>query len=121
MPAMSKLLLVADAEWLINQVEAATAIGGWEIITVTDPRQAVDRVNEVRPHAVLVDMQIGSKGGMAVVRAIRQEADLRPRLVLLLDRSADEFIARRAGADASILKPIQANELRSALGGDEEE
>jgi AmiR/NasT family two-component response regulator len=66
-----------------------------------------------------------------VVRSIRQATDLtdRPRMVLLLDRSADEFLARRAGADASVLKPFDASDLRKALtqqpvavvGSDEEE
>lgn len=118
---MPTLVLVADTTWVANQVEAALAVGGWQIEVVTDSRQAVAVVNEQRPHAVIVDMQVGSKGGMAVVRAIRQDADLRPRLVMLLDRSADSFIARRAGADASVLKPIRAHELRLALGSDEEE
>jgi CheY-like chemotaxis protein len=35
--------------------------------------------------------------------------------VLLLDRAADAFIARRAGADAHVLKPINAAELRQAV------
>ena len=67
---------------------------------------------------MIVDMQVGSMGGMAVVRDIRQSFDetSRPRTVLLLDRSADEFLARRAGADAFVLKPITASELREALG-----
>ncbi|MEX0797105.1 MAG: hypothetical protein WD274_10455 [Acidimicrobiia bacterium] len=38
-----------------------------------------------------------------------------PRMVLLLDRSADTFIARRARADASVVKPLTAAELRSAV------
>jgi CheY-like chemotaxis protein len=66
-------------------------------------------------------MQVGSMGGMAVVRDIRQTIEPRPRLVLLLDRSADTFIARRAGADAHVLKPIEAGRLREALGPAERE
>jgi AmiR/NasT family two-component response regulator len=42
-------------------------------------------------------------------------------LVLLLDRSADTFLAGRAGADASVLKPIDSDRLRRALAGDDEE
>jgi len=118
---MSKLVLVADTQWVANQVEAALAVGGWDIEVVTDPRQAATAVEEARPSAVLVDMQVGSKGGMAVIRSIRQSAGVRPRLILLLDRSADTFIAHRAGADAYVLKPIKAQELRLALEGNEEE
>lgn len=114
---MSNLVLVSDTVWVVNEVRAALGAGGWEIEVVDDPRQVVEAVNESRPEVVLVDMQVGSKGGMAVVRAIRQRAELRPRLVMLLDRSADTFIAHRAGADAYVLKPIKVDELRHALTG----
>jgi len=93
------------------------SVGSWEIDELSDPRAVTDRLEESRVEAVIVDMQIGSKGGMAVIRSIRQSTDefSRPRIVLLLDRSADEFLARRAGADASVLKPINAAALREAL------
>lgn len=119
--AMANLVLVSDAVWVANEVEAALSIGGWHIQIVSDPRQAVNVVNEVRPEAVLIDMQVGSMGGMAVTRAIRQSAELRPRLIMLLDRSADDFLARRAGSDASVLKPLTAQDLRRALAEAEEE
>ena len=66
-----------------------------------------------------------SSDSRARVGAIRDEvdADSRPRIVLLLDRSADRFLAHRAGADACVLKPIDSADLRQALaaGTDEEE
>jgi DNA-binding response OmpR family regulator len=120
--AMSKLVLVADAPWVANEVRAALALDGWQYFEVADPRQATAIVLEARPDVVLVDMQVGSMGGMAVVRDIRQRVDHRPRVVMLLDRSPDRFLARRAGADASVLKPFDAVTLRRAIsGGDEEE
>ena len=114
---MSKVLLVADAVWVVNEVKSALALGDWEVQTLDDPRNVTDVIAERAPDAVIVDLQVGSMGGMAVVRSIRQtfESPNRPRMVLLLDRSADEFIARRAGADARVLKPITASVLRSAL------
>jgi DNA-binding response OmpR family regulator len=114
---MPTALVVADGSWVTNEVRSALSFGGWEIEEITDPRAVVARVEESRVDAVIIDMQVGSKGGMAVIRSIRQATDLfeRPRLVLLLDRSADEFLARRAGADASVLKPFEAPELRAAL------
>jgi CheY-like chemotaxis protein len=114
---MPNVLLVADAPWVINEVRAALALGDWHLEELANPRVAADTVEERQPEAVIVDMQVGSMGGMATVRAIRQETDpsTRPRIVLLLDRSADDFIAKRAGADARVLKPITASALRSAL------
>jgi DNA-binding response OmpR family regulator len=114
---MSKVMLVTDASWVTNEVRAGLSLGDWEVEEVNDPRLVTELTKETRPDAVIVDMQVGSMGGMAVIRGIRGEIDEadRPRTVLLLDRSADEFIARRAGADASVQKPINAHDLRRAL------
>lgn len=115
--AMPTALVVADGSWVTNEVRSALSIGSWQIEEINDPRTVVDRIEESRVDAVIIDMQVGSAGGMAVVRWIRQATDStnRPRLVLLLDRSADGFLARRAGADASVLKPFDAPDLRAAL------
>lgn len=114
---MARVLLVADATWVENEVRSALALGDWHVEVVSDPRSVNEAIEERAPEAVIVDLQVGSMGGMAVIRSIRQDfhGRDRPRTVLLLDRSADEFIARRAGADARVLKPITASVLRAAL------
>jgi CheY-like chemotaxis protein len=116
--SMPTVLVVADGSWVTNEVRSALSLGSWQIEEIDDPRSVTERLEESRVDAVVIDMQVGSKGGMAVVRSIRQATDqlTRPRTVLLLDRTADRFLARRAGADASVLKPINATELREALG-----
>ncbi len=115
---MPKALLVTDSNWVVNDVQAALSLGNWEIEELDEPRNTVTRVEETSPDAVIVDMQVASMGGMAVIRDIRSTIDPqeRPRMVLLLDRSADRFLAGRAGADASVIKPFDASALRAALG-----
>jgi DNA-binding response OmpR family regulator len=116
---MPKALLVCDTSWVANDAHAALSMGQWEIETIDDPALAATVAGDIRPEVVIVDMQVGSMGGMAVVRDIRdafQEGG-RPRTVLLLDRSADSFLAKRAGADAWVLKPFHASQLREAVSG----
>jgi hypothetical protein len=36
--------------------------------------------------------------------------------VILLDRTVDGFLAKRAGADAWVVKPFTDHELRTAVG-----
>jgi DNA-binding response OmpR family regulator len=114
-PAVPVALVVADGSWVANAVRSALSLGSWQVEDTDDPHSITDRLEGA--DAVIVDMQVGTKGGMAVIRAIRQTTDAatRPRLILLLDRSADSFLARRAGADAAVLKPFDASELREAL------
>lgn len=115
---MPTALVVADGSWVSNEVRAALSIDSWDIEEIDDPRTVADRLEESRVDAVIIDLQVGSKGGMAVVRSIRQsfETPDRPRMVMLLDRSADTFLARRAGADAWVVKPFDDHDLRTALG-----
>ncbi len=108
-------MVVADAPWVRNRVRAV--LGGWaELMEITDPG-LVEQMEAPEAEAALVDMQVGSMGGMAVIRALKGTLPAGTPIILLLDRRADEFLARRAGADGWLLKPFTAQELRSALGG----
>lgn len=116
---MPAILLIADDTWVQNDVAAALSDPNVTLDVETDPRAAVRRASEDRYAWAIVDLQVGSMGGMAVVRALRNAIaagtieDL--GLILLLDRDADRFLAKRAGADAAIVKPFTAQQLRESL------
>jgi len=115
-----QLLLVADSAWVRNDIEASLPSSDWSIHHA-DPRMVVEAAIDHPPTAVVVDMQVGSMGGMAVIRRLRDaiamgEIAMTP-LILLLDRRVDQFIAVRAGADRSLLKPFTAQALRKVLLG----
>lgn len=116
---MAKVLLVADAPWAINDVRASLSDAGYDLVLVTDPREAADARLEEDPDIVLIDLQVGSMGGFAVVRDLRDAAAAAGEppvpAVLLLDRSVDTFLAGRSGADAWLLKPVASFELRSVV------
>lgn len=114
---MPKALLIADTPWVVNEVKAALSLEPWEIVELADPSQAAAVAEQIWPDVAIIDMQVDAMGGMAIVRSLRDELDPedRPRTVLLLDRAPDAFIARRAGADAHVLKPINAADLRAAV------
>ena len=117
---MAKVLLVADAEWVINDVRAALSDPDHELVEVADPREAEDVWYDEEPDVVVVDLQVGSMGGFAVTRALRSAAsalnEAPTPTIILLDRSVDTFIAGRSGADASLLKPVPAFDLRQKIG-----
>ncbi len=115
---MPSALLIADVPWVVNDTRASLSLGDWSIEVLDDPVQSSARVEEMDPDVVIVDLQVGSMGGMAVVRDIRASIvpDQMPRLVILLDREVDGFLAKRAGADAWVVKPFTDHELRLALG-----
>ena len=70
------------------------------------------------PDLVVLDLQIGTMGGMAVTMDLRLEESggrlPHVPVLMLLDRTADVFLARRAGAEGWLIKPLDSLRLRRA-------
>src|SRR3990172_1400318 len=116
---MADIIVVADTTWVINDVRAALGEDRFTIHEITDPRAVVEAVREGTPTAVIVDFQVGSMGGMALTRAVRDAfsagTEAAPPVILLLDRDADAFLAGRSGAAPWVRKPFSSADLRSAI------
>ena len=71
------------------------------------------------PDLVVVDLQMGNMGGMAVCLELRLEASYGKfgdvPVLMLLDRRPDVFIARRSGAEGWVVKPLDPIRLRRAI------
>ncbi len=115
---MAKILLATDADWLRDEVVAALE-GPNQLLGVRSGREIAPAVAATEPDLVICDLQIGSMGGMAATMALRLEAGagrLPPvKVLLLLDRRADLFLAQRCGADGWLVKPLDALRLRAAV------
>lgn len=116
---MQHILVVADAAWVRNEVHAALTAPDFELIDLEDPTAAAATAAAKSVDGVVVDLQVGSMGGMAVVRDVRDRcnADGKSHLpmIMLLDRAADGFLAKRAGAAAWLVKPFTAHDIRTAV------
>jgi CheY-like chemotaxis protein len=115
---VTTILVAADAKWVRDQVRAAFLGPKQSVVEVTRGQDVRDTFGEVNPDLVILDMQIGNMGGIAVALDLRLEESAgrldRANILLLLDRAADEFIARRADVDLILVKPVDAGVLRRA-------
>ena len=116
---MPTVVVASDAKWVRDHVRAALCGPGFELIEVERGREVRDVVAERDPDLVVVDFQIANMGGIAVALDLRLE-ESGGRLpyvpvLLLLDREADRFLARRSTADAMLVKPIDAGTLRRTV------
>jgi len=78
-----------------------------------------DRGASAVPDLVILDLQIGTMGGMATALDLRLEEGAgrlpRLRILMLLDRRADVFMARRSDVDGWLVKPLSPIKLRKAV------
>jgi DNA-binding response OmpR family regulator len=116
---MAKVVVAADGKWIRDQVRTALASSDTEVVEVTRGQDVRAAVAEHAPDLVVLDMQISNMGGVATAIDLHLESDAGrvpdARILLLLDREADRFLAKRAAADAELVKPLDAGTLRRTM------
>src|SRR5689334_25400575 len=115
---MTKILVASDGAWVRDLVRSAFVGPGQQVVEVARGQDVRDTVAAEEPDLAILDMQIGNMGGVATALDLRLEAaagrvpDV--SILLLLDREADRFLAKRASADGELMKPVDAGMLRRA-------
>jgi len=116
---VATVLLASDLASLRRELETVLAGPDIDIVEASSGVETVARVIEGGVDLVVVDLQIGSMGGMAItmeLRNLESYGGAEPVSVLmLLDRRPDVFLARRSGADGFLVKPLDPQRLRSAV------
>jgi signal transduction histidine kinase/FixJ family two-component response regulator len=89
-------------------------LGSCEVQTVSDGQKALDAIRAKRPDLILTDVMMPHLDGFGLLRAIREDADLREIPVIMLSARAGEesrVEGLDAGADDYLAKPFSAREL----------
>jgi DNA-binding response OmpR family regulator len=114
-----EILVATDSTHVVNEISAAVGDPGTTIRSVTRGADVRPSVGAQRPDLVVLDLQIGNMGGMAACLDLRLEAGAGRlpdvKVLMLLDRRPDVFLARRAGADGFLVKPLDALRIRKAV------
>ena len=113
------ILIATDAQWVLDEVTAAVASPSTTFAVITNGRDVARAVRQQTPDIAILDMQVGTMGGMAITMDLRldQSSGALPKVpvLMLLDRTADIHMARRSGADGWTIKPLDALRLRKAV------
>ena len=121
MTFVTTILVAAEASWVRDQVTTAFAGPDMEVVEVRRGQDVRGAVAQHAPDLVVLDMQIANMGGIACAIDLRLESGAGrltdTSILLLLDREADRFLAKRADADGELVKPIDAGTLRKAVDG----
>jgi DNA-binding response OmpR family regulator len=87
----------------------------FDVVVAGDARQAWSELSVWTPAVLVVDLLTGSAGGFALGSDMSQSRRLANLpMLMLIDRRQDEWLARKAGADAVRTKPIDTAELVAA-------
>jgi CheY-like chemotaxis protein/chemotaxis signal transduction protein len=110
------LLLLVDDSDAILAYERAALMGQYETASARNGEEALHLLRDLRPAAILLDLSMPKMDGeevLAVLRASDHLAEI-PVVIVSSERERGEACLSR-GAQAYVPKPIQAEDLRSAV------
>lgn len=117
-PPVPTVLIATDTDAVADEVDAAIADETTTVLRLRTGAEVAAAVAQHSPDLVVLDLQIGNMGAIAVSMTLRAEADMgrlpHTAILLLLDRDADLFLARRADVDGYLVKPLDSFRLRRA-------
>jgi two-component system, NtrC family, response regulator AtoC len=117
MTASKPLLLVVDDEMaVLSVIRRVGEAEGFEVLTCTDGRQALQIAEARRPDLVMVDLRMPEVGGLEIVRALR-DADAKAMIVLMTGHgSIDSAVeAVKLGAADYLTKPFDLQRLKDTF------
>lgn len=106
-----RVLIVEDDKNIARSVAYAFGKAGYETQAVSSGRQAVHRVQEWRPHLVLLDLILPDGDGFDVCRILRRRSDVPIIMLTAKVEEVDRVVGLELGADDYVTKPFSMREL----------
>ena len=111
-----RLLVVDDDPAVRSALELVLGVDGFEVLTAADGREAMRRLTDERPDALVLDVLMPGLDGLEVCRRMRATGDRTPVLMLTARAEVSERVAGLdVGADDYLVKPFAREELVARL------
>ncbi len=111
-----KIMVVDDERAVREALRRALELEGYEVELAEDGRQALARLDEDEPDAVVLDVLMPGPDGLEVCRLLRMSGSRVPVLVLTARDEVENRVAGLdAGADDYVTKPFALEELLARL------
>ncbi|PKK12511.1 MULTISPECIES: response regulator transcription factor [Thermomonospora] len=108
-------MLVVDDDEVIRQLIAVNLqLEGFEVATAVDGRDCLDKVAEVAPDVITLDVMMPRLDGWVTAVKLRENPATRDIRVVLITARAQDYDIRRGreiGVDAYITKPFDPDDL----------
>ena len=113
-----KILLADDSVTAQNMGRKILTDAGYEVITVNNGSAALKKISENKPDLIVLDVYMPGYSGLEVCQRLKENHETARIPVLLTVGKLEPFKpeeAKRARAEAYIVKPFEASELLSTL------
>lgn len=108
---MKKILVVDDEKPISDIIKFNLTKEGYDVYTAYDGEEAVEKVEEVEPDLIILDLMLPKMDGLEVCREVRKTHDMPIIMVTAKDAEIDKVLGLELGADDYVTKPFSNREL----------
>lgn len=111
---MSTVLVVDDSISEIEIIGSCLRRSGLNVITANDGSDAMSKISNQKPDAIVLDVVLPDKSGFELCRDLKAEASTSKIPVVICSTKGsdmDKFWGKKQGADAYLSKPVDQEEL----------
>jgi two-component system response regulator MprA len=111
-----RILVVDDDRAVRASLERALQVHGYDVDLAASGVEALQRLGDARPDAVILDVNMPGVDGFGLTRRLREDGDDVPILLLTARDAVDDRVhGLDAGADDYLVKPFALEELLARL------
>ncbi len=111
MPAAAKVVIVDDDEHIRELASLYLQKEGFDVSCAPDGTSAVDKIKQVNPSLVVLDLMLPGMNGFDVCKQVRQTSDVPIIMLTARDEDIDKILGLELGADDYLTKPFNPREL----------
>jgi CheY-like chemotaxis protein len=111
---LGRVLVVDDDEVIRQLIAVNLQLEGFEVATAVDGQDCLDKVREVEPDVITLDVMMPRLDGWVTAVRLRQDLETRHIRVVMITARAQEHDVRRGheiDVDAYVTKPFDPNQL----------
>lgn len=102
---MKNILIVEDNIELRNELKILLENNNYQVTTITTFNDVVNRINQINPDLILLDLNIPNLNGQLVLKELRKDSNVPVIIVTSKNTEVDEVVSMSYGADDYITKP----------------
>jgi DNA-binding response OmpR family regulator len=111
----ARILLVDDEQSIQTLLSYPLRKEGYDVVQVTDGRQALDRFTEQPFDLVVLDLMLPKVDGLEVCRQLRSRSAVPIIMLTAKSEEIDKVVGLELGADDYITKPFSLREFSSRI------
>jgi PAS domain S-box-containing protein len=115
LPGSRIILAIDDDPQVIGLYERYLQPQGYQVVALTDPTRAVERIKHLKPFAVTLDIMMPGVDGWHVLDQIKADSETRSTPVIVCSIIEDLEKGYNLGASDYLVKPILEDDLVNSL------